>query len=477
MRSTPPTAPVLSVNSLSMGFDAFVALAAAMQCGLANSRATFECVLSGDGAFAVMAGLEPLLDALERFRMKADEITYLRDAGAIDAKLAQRLADARFTCDVDAAPEGSVVFPGAPVIVVDGPFWQAQLVEAWVVSSVDVATQVASQMARAVIAADGVEVLEAGTTHTNRLGGNPLLARAAFVGGAGATTHALAGRRYGVPVRSRQPRNFVLACKNEQAAFEAWLKGAGDQAILRIDSRHPGASIDHAVAAARSRATASWSDAPLAIEVDAGEVVDLSNIAIERFAKAGLKSPVIVVAGDLDPQRIDELRRSGAPVAAFVVEPTVAPLPLARYALAAIEEGGQWSPRINLGPDLHATRAPGRKVLLRYFDADGHPVGDVSHANNERHMSPKDAKLVDERTGYTVRLDDAASSAPVLHKVMRAGKRVESTEPARESRERSLRAVQGLLPKHKRLVVPAHYPVGLTTGLAHARDELAAKQR
>jgi nicotinate phosphoribosyltransferase len=470
----PPPLPTLTVNPLSVGLDAFHAVAAAHYAGIDGARATFECTLDGDGEeLAVLAGVEPLVDALERFRIKTEEATYLREAGAISSELARKIDGARFTCDVDAVPEGSVVCAGQPVLSIEGPFWQAQLVAAWVLSSIDGATQVASQIARCVIAAEGAEIIESGAVLLGRLGGNALNARAAFVGGAGATTHALAGRRYGVPVRALQPPSFVLAAKDEQAAFEAWLRAVPEQPIVRVDVKSAVDGIDKIVAAARAKATASWSDSPIAIEMAAAEVLDAWPLAYERFAKAGLKEPVIVVSGAQSAEHVADLRRSGAPIAAFVVAPRVRPEPRAAYDIVAIEQGGQWSPRLRVSSNEGPRGVPGRKVVLRYCDADGHPVGDIAHAANERHTSARDAKLVSVDTGQVTKLRDAASSAPLLRNVMRAGKRVAEMEPARELRERSLRAVDSLLGKHKRPTAPARYPSGVTEALAKLRRDLA----
>src|SRR5204863_6388885 len=119
--------------------------------------------------------------------------------------------------DIDAPPEGSLVFPGEPVVTVEGPLWQAQLVEGFVISALEDATNFATHIARCAIAAEPAEVLEGCSTRLHRLGGNAMLARAAFVGGAGATTNSLAARRYGIPVRARQPPSFVLAHPSETA--------------------------------------------------------------------------------------------------------------------------------------------------------------------------------------------------------------------------------------------------------------------
>jgi len=471
----PPPVPTLTINPLSVGLDAYHAVAAAHHAGIETVRATFECVIESpdEGRLHVLAGVEPLVDALERFRIKSEEAQYLKEVGAVGSELARKLDGARFTCDVACVPEGSLVCTGQPVVVIEGPFWQAQLVASWVLSSIDGATQVATQIARCAIAAEGSEIIESGAILLGRLGGNALHARAAYVGGAGATTHALAGRRYAIPVRALQPESFVLGARDEQAAFEAWLRAVPEQPIARVDYRDAAGGIDKIVAAARARSTASWSDAPIAIELAASEVLDAWAYAYERFAKAGLKEPVVVVSGVTTPEHVSDLRRSGAPIAAFVVAPIVSPEPRARYDLVAIEQDGQWSPRLHVSQTHGPRGIPGRKVVLRYFDADGHPVGDVTHAANERHTPVRDARLIDLRTGQSVKLRDAASSAPVLRTVMRAGKRSQTLEPARELRERSLRAVQSLLPKHKRATAPARYPSGVTPALAALRRDLS----
>jgi hypothetical protein len=114
---------------------------------------------------------------------------------------------------------------------------------------------------------------------------------------------------------------------------------------------------------------------------------------------------------------------------------------------------------------------------MRYFDADGHPVGDVCHGSNERHLAAKDAKLFDVHTGYTTRLHGAATNAPLLAKMMRAGKRMNAMEPARESRERAIRGVRALGAGQRRVLAPAAYPCGITLGLSATRNELAEKLR
>jgi nicotinate phosphoribosyltransferase len=471
-----PPPPPLVQSPLSLGLDAFEAVTACVHSGMAGARATFDFAFEANAAppYLVLAGLEPLLDALERLKLRADELAWLREAGAVDDPTMQRLAAFQFQCDIDAPPEGSLVFPGEPVITVEGPLWQAQLVEGFVISAIEDATHFATHIARCAVAAEPAEVIEGCSTRLHRLGGNAMLARAAFVGGAGATTNALAGRRYEVPVRARQPASFVLAHTSEAAAFEAWLRAVPDQAILRVDVRDAHAGIERAVGAIRSRATASWSDAPIAIEIGGGDLVGIANDAQRAFERAGLRAPVIVASGDMTPERIDELRRSGAPIAAYVIE-DIGSRGHATYDLVAIEHDGQWSSRVRTGRTASDSTVPGRKTVLRYFDADGRPVGDVVHGASERHQSPKEPRLVEYATGLAVRLRDAASSAPLSRKVLRSGKRVATGEPARDARERAQRTLSSFPEPFRRLAGPARYPCGITQALQSAQAELLAK--
>ena len=209
------------------------------------------------------------IDALERFRIKTEEATYLKEAGAISSEPARKIDGARFTCDVDAVPEGSLVCAGQPVLTIEGPFWQAQLVAAWALSSIDGATQVADP--------DFAQRDRRGRRgdHRERRGPPrpPRRKRAPRARRVRRRRRRDDARARGPSLRrSRaraQPPSFVLAAKDEQSAFESWLRAVPEQPIVRIDVRNALDGIDKVVAAARAKATASWSDAPIAIEMDA----------------------------------------------------------------------------------------------------------------------------------------------------------------------------------------------------------------
>jgi nicotinate phosphoribosyltransferase len=479
--SVPPPPPLVT-SALALGLEAFVAVRAALAAGIADVRASFELTLaspSPDWGFAVLAGVEPLVDALERLRMKVDELDWLDSAGVLDAATRRRLADLRFACDVDVAPEGSVVFPGEAVLVVEGPFWQAQLVGGLARAAITDPTAVATRFARLSLASGGAELVEDGAATAHRLGGTPLLARAAYVGGAGATTSALAGRRYGVPVTAVQSVTFDLAVGDVDRAAKAWLSAAPEGCVLRVEPTRAREVLPRIARAVRDRARAldtRWDPSRVALELSGGDRVGLAREIARVFAAEGLPPPPLLVSGDVDERMLLELRAEGSPVQAFAVHAATLPglQHRSRYDLVAIEDGGAWSPRLRPGADHVSAGDPGRKLLVRYADADGRPVADIAHTASERFVRAQGGRFIDRETGLEAKLA-AMSSAPLRVAAMRAGKRATGPEHTSILRDRARAAVAMLGEEHKRVASPTRYVVGVSQQLAALKAELLGK--
>jgi nicotinate phosphoribosyltransferase len=474
--AAPP--PILPTSALGIDIGAFAAIRAAEHAGIAERRATFELTFEGDDrdGFLLFAGLEALIDALERLKLKPDELAWLHAAGAIDDDLRRRLLEMRFVCDVDSALDGSVVFGGEPVVVVEGPYWQTQLVGGIVKSALVDTTLAASYVARCALAADGAALLETTSADARRLGGAPLLARAAYVAGAAATTSALAGKRYGIPVRAIMPPHLFDAIGDDAAALEAWLTSTPEGAIVRLDGHDPRGSLEtlgRLIAQRAKRAT--WEDVRLSVLVPPSEAVELARDATGMFEEAGLRDPLVFVGGPLGPGAIAELRRQSAPIAGFCVSALEFgdSTTRASYSLVAIENDGAWSPRAPSLARRDHRGDPGRKLVMRYFDSAQRPVADVIHLANERMVRTKDGRFFDRASGAGEQLSGATGSSPLLSSVMRAGKRATGSESARTIRQRATKALAALQPRHRRLATPARYPVGITSALAALKAELS----
>jgi nicotinate phosphoribosyltransferase len=476
-----PPAPLIT-SALGLGLDAFATVRAAVAAGIADARASFELALSApsdDWGFLVLAGIEPLIDVLERLRPRVDELDWLGAEGVIDGPTRRRLVESRFTCDVDAVPEGTVVFPGEAVVTVEGPFWQAQLVGGLVQAAISDATAVATRFARMRLATGGYECIEDGAATAHRLGGAPLLARAAHVGGAVATTSALAARRYGIPGAAIEPARFEIAAGDFDRAVRAWLAAATGECMVRVDPSRASADLPRLAAAVRDRARASaagWDPRSVTLELPDGDRVGMARAAARAFAEEQLPPPRVLVTGDVDERLVLELRAELTLERSFAVRAEGLPgtRHRARYELVAIEEEGAWSPRVRVGPNVDASSDPGRKLLVRYVDDHGRPIADVAHSTSERLQRANGGRYVDRRTGMAARLH-AASSAPLRVSALVAGKRASMPEPLVTLRERALNAVRALDEGHRLLVSPARYPVGMSPHLATLKAELLAQ--
>jgi nicotinate phosphoribosyltransferase len=462
---------------LGLGLEAFVSVRGALQAGVAEARAAFELTLSPpspDWGFLVLAGLEPLIDALERLRARVDELEWLEAVGAIDSRTRRRLGDTRFACDVDAPPEGSIVFPGEAVLTVEGPYWQAQLVGGLIQGAIAEATFVATRFARMRLASGDAEIIEQGVAVAHRLGGIPTLARAAYVGGARATTSALAGRRYGLPVVAMPLAHFDAAAGTEDRAIRLWLASCDVEldCVLRLDAFRANTVLPRIIANVRQLGGRRR----VAIALPTGDRAGLARAVATAFAAADLPPPRVIVCGDIDERLALELRDLVLPEVWFAMpaDATEGSARLARYELVSIEDGGSWSPRLRLGRDLESSSDPGRKLLARYTDAEGKPLADVAHAMNERLLRASGGRYVDRATGMSARLT-AVSSAPLRAAVMRAGKRAAAVEPANVLRDRAQEGLAALPEGYRRTVSPARYPVGITPSLAALKADLLAK--
>jgi len=483
MPSQAPLPPAV-VSALGLGLDAFVAVGAAVAAGIADARAAFELRLASPSpawGFLVLAGVEPLIDALERFRPRADELDWLLSVGAVDAPTRRRLLEARFTCDVASAPEGTVVFPGEAVLSVEGPFWQAQMAGGLAQAAVSDATVVATRFARMRLASGGFSLVEDGASTAHRLGGTPLLARAAYVGGAIATTSALAARRYQIPVLALQPARFDLASGDFSHTARAWLAACPGECVVRIEPARAVTDLPKLALAVRARATASpdWDPGRVIVELPGGDRVGLGRLALRAFIDQDLPPPRLLVSGDVDERLALELRAELAlgrvdhtaqtpegrlgrvdhtaqtpegrldKLFAVRAEGMAGAGHIARYDLVALESGGTWSPRLRVGEDVDASSDPGRKLLVRYVDPEGHPVADVAHGRSERFVRAKGGRYVDRASGMTRRLE-ASSGTPLRESVLREGKRSGPAEPPSALRQRAIRAVDGLDEGHRR---------------------------
>jgi nicotinate phosphoribosyltransferase len=286
------------------------------EAGKATQKATFELSirrLPTRRNFVIAAGLAQCVEYLLNLRFTAEEIDYLRGLqqfARVSSGFFDYLRDFRFTGDVFAVPEGTPLFAGEPMLIVRAPLIQAQIPETALLSAITFQSLIASKAARMVEAAGGRDVLDFGTRRAHTPQAGVLGARAAYIGGCVATSNALTGLRYGIPVFGTAAHSWVLSFPSEMESFRQLQKLLGPQTVQLIDT------YDTLQGARR---TAELGPPLWGVRLDSGDIVTLARKVRTILDDAGLPDAKIMASGDLDESKIRDIVAAGAPVDAFGV--------------------------------------------------------------------------------------------------------------------------------------------------------------
>jgi nicotinate phosphoribosyltransferase len=304
------------VNGLLTDLYELTMAAGYFETGRSAESATFELSirrLPRNRDYVLLAGLEQALDYLLNLRFTGPEIDYLRalpQFALISGAFFEQLHDFRFTGDVSAAPEGTVLFAGEPVMTVRAPLMEAQIPETYLLSTLTFQTLIATKAARMVHQAAGRGVVEFGTRRAHTPQAGVLGARAAYIGGCIGTSNAEAGFRFGIPAVGTSAHSWVMSYANEQDAFRKLQQVLGAHTVQLVDTYD---SIE-GVKRVAALGPPLWG-----IRLDSGDLIALSKEARVILDDAGLQSAKIMASGDLDELKIAELIAAGAPIDAFGV--------------------------------------------------------------------------------------------------------------------------------------------------------------
>lgn len=349
-------------------------LDAAIESGIAGRRAVFEVfarALPPGRRYGVVAGVGRLIDALDRFRFGGDEIAWLAGEGIVSEETGEWLRSFRFSGDLDAYAEGECFFPGSPVLTIESSFGEAVLLETLVLSILNYDSAIAAAASRIVGAAEGRPVIEMGSRRTHEIAA-VAAARAAYIAGCASTSNLEAGRQYGVPTAGTAAHAFILAHRDERAAFAAQLDAMGTDTTLLVDTYDVPAAIRTAVELAKERGALG----PGAIRLDSGDLLEQAGRARTLLDDLGAVNTGIVITSDLDEYSIAALAR--APVDAYgvgtrVVTGSGASTAGLVYKLVAVaaENGrlAQLHPVEKRSPAKHTLGA--RKHASRWIDDEG----------------------------------------------------------------------------------------------------------
>ena len=349
--------------------------------GLADREAVFYHYFREPpfgGGFAIAAGLGTVLQWLRDFRFRDDDIAYLAclrgqgDLPLFGPDFLDYLAGLSFRCDVEAVPEGTVVFAEEPLVRIRGPLLQCQLAETALLNIVNFQTLIATKAARVCVAAGSDPVLEFGLRRAQGVDGGLSASRAAYIGGCAATSNVLAGKLHGIPVRGTHAHSWVLAFESEPDAFEAFARTMPHNCVLLVDTFDTLKGV-------RQAATVGCKLRDLGfrlsgVRLDSGDLAELSIEARRILDAAGLEDAAIVASNDLDEYGIADLKARGSRVGVWGVGTSIVS---ARgqsalggvYKLAMLRDAsGRWEAKAKRSEDASKASTPGILQVRRYRD-------------------------------------------------------------------------------------------------------------
>jgi nicotinate phosphoribosyltransferase len=437
------------------------------------------------GGFAIACGLPYVIDYLEHFAFDESDISYLASLKGNDGKpLFEReflayLGGMHFACDIDAIPEGAVVFPHEPLIRVQGPIVQCQILETVLLNILNFQTLIATKAARMAMATRGEPVLEFGLRRAQGIDGALAASRAAHIGGCAATSNVLAGKLFGIPVKGTHAHSWVMSFDDEQEAFKAYAKAMPNNCVFLVDTYDTLDGVRKAAEAGKW--LRSQGHEMIGIRLDSGDLAYLSIEARKILDEAGFPKAVIVASNDLDETIIDSLKDQGATISVWGVGTKLVtgdsqPALGGVYKLSAIRQpGGEWRYKVKLSEQSIKVSNPGIQQVRRYRSVTENLADVIYDANTDLTggcimIDPLDMTRQKRIPGDTTFTD-------LLIPIFRKGRLVYDLPPLPKIKARAQEELQGFHAGIKRFVNPHQYPVGLEKSLYALKTDLILRSR
>lgn len=453
------------------------------KAGVTDHEAVFHVTFRENpfgGQFTVACGLATAIDFLRTFRFTDAEVDYLASQHGNDGK---PLFDSRFldylrglqlTCDVDAIPEGTLVFPDEPLVRVVGPVVQCQLLETALLNIFNFQSLIATKAARVCLAAEHDPVIEFGLRRSQGVDGGLTAARAAYIGGCAGTSNLQAGQKFGIPVSGTQAHSWVMFFDNEREAFQAYAKAMPNNCIFLVDTYDSIDGIRHAIEAGGELRRQGHQ--MIGVRLDSGDGAALSVKARRMLDKAGFTNAKIVGSGDLDEYAITNLKQRGAKIDVWGVgtklttgQPDGALGGI--YKLGAIRgPGREWQYRIKLSEETAKISIPGSLQVRRFRNPEGRFIADAIYETDRGVSQP--CEIVEIQTGNKTTIPANTRYSDLLVPIFRAGRVVHEAPGIETSRDHLRQQLSCAPPEVLPLNDAAPYSIGLEQSLCELRSKL-----
>lgn len=453
--------------------------------GMRDNLATFDMFYRSKDAtthYAIMAGLEQLIEYLENLRFDEESLNYLRGLGIFDEDFLEELRNFEFHGDVYAVPEGTIVFPGEPLIRVTAPIFEAQLVETALLNIINHQTLIATKASRVVQAAEGGTVMEFGLRRAQGPDAGIYGARAAIIGGCKSTSNVLTGQMYNIPIAGTHAHSWVMSFPDEITAFRKYAEMFPTSCLLLVDTYDTLKSgVPNAIQVFDE--LRAQGHEPVGIRLDSGDLAYLSREARKMLDAAGFPNTIICASGDLDENLIRDLKLQGACIDTWGVGTKLitsedCPSLGGVYKMSAETVDGRVIPKIKISENPVKITNPGVKKLWRIYDnRTGKATADLIALDYETFDTSRPLTIYDPvNTWKSMTLTDYTMKELQV-KVFENGKRVYDSPSLQEIQRHCQEDLDTFWDQYKRLLNPHRYKVDLSDSLWMLKNSMLQNYR
>jgi nicotinate phosphoribosyltransferase len=456
------------------------------QCGRKDQITYFDIFfrkIPDGGGFAIAAGLEQIIDYIEHLHFDPEDIQFLREKGIFSDGFLDYLSHFRFTGDIWAVPEGTPIFPGEPILTVRAPAIEAQLIETFLLLTLNHQSLIATKANRIVRAAKGRVVLEFGSRRAQGADGAVLGARAAYIAGCAGTACTLTDQQYHVPAGGTMAHSWIQMFPDEYTAFKTYCELYPTNATLLVDTYNVLKSgIPNAIRAFRE-VLIPKGITECGIRLDSGDITYLSKKARQMLDEAGFPQCKIVASNSLDEYIIRDLLQQGACIDLFgvgerLITSKSAPIFGGVYKLAAVEENGTIIPKIKLSENVSKITNPHFKKVYRLFANDsGKALADLICVHDEKIDASKPIELFDPDYIWKRKTFHDYTAKSLLVPIFQNGELVYQSPDIKQIQAYCRQQVDLLWDEVKRFENPHNYYVDLSQKLWNIKQSLLAENK
>lgn len=452
-----------------------------------NPRVVFDMFYRTNpykGGYTVFTGLDSLIKILEEFSFSEDDISYLRSLKAFDESFLAFLSNYHFSGDLYSFEEGTVAFPGEPLIRIETTMMDAILIESILLNTINFQTLIATKAARMKIATKNKgAIMEFGLRRAQGEDGALSATRACYIGGCDVTSNTYAGKYYDIPISGTMAHSWIMLYDSEYTAFRKFADIYPDNCVLLIDTYDTlGSGIEAAIKVGLEQ---KEKGKKIGVRIDSGDLSYLTKAVRKKLDEAGLEDATICISNDVTEEIILNLVNDDAPIDSWgigthlVTGGTQSALG-GVYKLAAKEENGVFVPTLKISSSYEKTTNPGIKNVYRFFDKNGQALADLIALEDEKiELGSNHTFYHPFSTGdmFIMRKNSYCEIRPLLKKMMENGKRLKASPSLKEIQDKVKNELSHFDTSYKRQINPHIYKVSLTKKLKDLKHNLVLQAK